>query len=236
MSISLETEKMREKRPLTAMSLLILVLLVSACAKKPHNFVDRTAEDFLDYGVVAHNRGELETALKIFSLAIQSNKLEGPVLARAYFDRGNVHHDMDDAESAMDDYNTALGINPQFADAYFNRAVCFREKNELDRALEDYRMSMALNPDDELAHNNMGYVYFRKGEYELAVKEYSRAIELRPEYARAYGNRAFAWLALGREDLARKDAEKAGELNPKIQRPTFEAKARPDEAEKDERK
>jgi tetratricopeptide (TPR) repeat protein len=49
------------------------------------------------------------------------------------------------------DYDTAIGLKPDYAAAYYNRANLLYETGEYTSALQDYTTALKLNPDFALA-------------------------------------------------------------------------------------
>jgi tetratricopeptide (TPR) repeat protein len=49
-------------------------------------------------------------------------------------------------DEAIEDYNAALRLDPEFAAAYYFRGLSWSEKGEQEEASEDFRESMRLDP------------------------------------------------------------------------------------------
>ena len=98
-----------------------------------------------------------------------------------------------DFESAITDYNQALGLDPKFASAYFYRGIAYKGKKLYDLAAADYTKALELDHTNKLAYANRGYIYQMQGKYELAIADYSQAIELDPSDASAYFNRGIVY-------------------------------------------
>jgi len=113
---------------------------------------------------------------------------------------------------AIEDYDRAIELNPNFAEAYNNRGVAYAELNEHERAIEDYEKAIALNPNFAEAYNNRGVAYAELNKYERAIKDYDRAIALNPNDAEAYGNRGIAYSKIQRYEESARDLKKAGIL------------------------
>ena len=46
---------------------------------------------------------------------------------------------------ALNDYNKAINLNPQFPEAYFNRAVTYYQLQQPDLAMTDYNQAVKLD-------------------------------------------------------------------------------------------
>lgn len=70
---------------------------------------------------------------------------------------------------AIEDFDEALKLNPDYADAYFKRGVAKVEMSEPDyvEAIQDYNQVINLNPDNfSLAH-----AYARLGDEKKTLKQ-----------------------------------------------------------------
>ena len=59
-------------------------------------------------------------------------------------------------EEAIEAYNKALAIKPDYAEAYNNMGVTLKEQGKLEEAIEAYNKALAIKPDYAEAYNNMG--------------------------------------------------------------------------------
>ena len=48
-------------------------------------------------------------------------------------------------KAAVDDFSSAIGINPQSAEAFYNRGVAFEKQRKFQSAIDDYSNSIKLN-------------------------------------------------------------------------------------------
>jgi tetratricopeptide (TPR) repeat protein len=117
-------------------------------------------------------------------------------------------------EKAIEDFEEAIKLNPNYADVYRDRGNAYRRLEQYERAIEDYDKAIELNPEYALAYNHRGSTYHMLKQYEKALEDYNKAIELDPEYALAYRNRGLAFRKLNKLERAIEDYNKAIELNP----------------------
>ena len=59
-------------------------------------------------------------------------------------------------EEAIEAYNKALAIKPDYAEAYNNMGNALQEQGKLEEAIEAYNKALAIKPDYAEAYNNMG--------------------------------------------------------------------------------
>lgn len=145
---------------------------------------------------------------------IQSKKPENELTAWDYLSKGNRAYDENEYDKAIEYYNKAIELDPDFADAYNNRGIAYRRKGECAKAIEDYNKAIELDPDYSEAYYNRGRAYRYLKEYDKAIEDYSKAIELNPEDAEAYNSRGVAYADLKEYGKAIEDFSKAIELNP----------------------
>ena len=134
--------------------------------------------------------------------------------ATAYNDRGVAYADKGEYDRAIQDYDQAIRLNPNYAFAYYHRGNAYANKGESDRAIQDYDQAIRLDPNSALFYTNRGAAYANKGEHDRAIQDYDQAIRLDPNYARAYNNRGNAYSRKGEYDRAIQDYDQAIRLNP----------------------
>jgi tetratricopeptide (TPR) repeat protein len=122
---------------------------------------------------------------------------------------------------AIQEFTTAINLNPKYSVAYFMRANT-KEQLNLDReALDDYNQAISLNPKDPLAYNNRGYLkYYKLKDTNGVLADFNQAINLFPQFALAYNNRGyFKFDRLKNIPGALVDYSKAIAINPRFHLP-----------------
>jgi protein O-mannosyl-transferase len=133
---------------------------------------------------------------------------------KAYYNRGVYYIKEKRYDEAIDDFNKAIELNPEYAEAYNNRGNVFVNKKRNDEALNDFNMAIKLNAKNASAYYNRGIILAGKNRNGEAIKDFTKAIELKPDYARAYNNRGITYVSDKRNDKAIYDFTKAIELKP----------------------
>ena len=59
-------------------------------------------------------------------------------------------------EEAIEAYNKALAIKPDYAEAYYNMGIALQDQGKLEEAIEAYNKALAIKPDYAEAYYNMG--------------------------------------------------------------------------------
>ena len=128
--------------------------------------------------------------------------------------RGLSAEDKGELDKAIQNYDKAIELKPDFFGAYNNRGVAYGGKRDFDTAIKDFTTAIELKPDLFGAYNNRGNAYVKKGDFDTAIQDFTTAIEIKPDYADAYNNRGNAYGEKRDFDTAIQDYDKAIELKP----------------------
>lgn len=122
---------------------------------------------------------------------------------------------MNDSRGAIQDFNKALKIKPDYDFAYYNRAKVYEELNLLNEAIADINKAIELNNNSDY-YLSRALIYKSLKKTEESLRDFNKAIELNPKNGFAYINRGY----LKREQLndkngAEKDIKMAEKLGVK---------------------
>ncbi|MDC3205786.1 tetratricopeptide repeat protein, partial [Paracoccaceae bacterium] len=117
-------------------------------------------------------------------------------------------------ENAVEAYNKALSIKPDYADAYYNMGNALKEQGKLDEAIEAYTKAISLKPDYADAYYNMGIALREQGKLEEAMQAYTEVLSLKPDYAEAYYSMGNTLQEQGKIDKAIEAYDKALFIKP----------------------
>jgi tetratricopeptide (TPR) repeat protein len=123
-----------------------------------------------------------------------------------------------DQEKAMNDWMTAIRLNPKWGWPYFDKAGMHYAMGEYDKAITDYSMAAQMfttKKDQATALNSRGYCYFILGKLDKANVDYDQATLLNPSSAIVYANRAGIRFFQKKLDDAIEDCNKAITLEPR---------------------
>ena len=110
-----------------------------------------------------------------------------------YNNRGEVYLREGKVDEAIDDFNTAVKLQPELAAAYNNRGIAYNKKGEIDKALNNYNIAIRVNPEFAEVYNNLGNVYDDKGDFDKAIVNFNTAIKFKLDFVDAYVNRGAAY-------------------------------------------
>lgn len=158
--------------------------------KAPKAKVNKEAQRLMSEGLSNLENGESSAAISNFNKAVRK---EGSV--SSYFLLGWAHYqrgfkmgsteaaDRDDAQSAIDAYAMALGLDPELKalpDAsrlYFSMALCYEAVQSYDKALDSYKMAFRAAPTKVLIPMNAARLRLKMGDTAKAVSNIDLAME-----------------------------------------------------------
>jgi tetratricopeptide (TPR) repeat protein len=112
-------------------------------------------------------------------------------------------------DRALQEFDQAIGLNPQYAEAHLNRAVVLSElgrSDEVEKSVDRLRELDAATDESfppELGnriavdHSRLGDLYMQAGSPEDAVEEYRKALEIRPWFVDIRNRMAQGYVAMG---------------------------------------
>ena len=134
------------------------------------------------------------------------------ISAETHLRWGYAKYRLDQYQAAIDDYNAAINLKPDFASAYYFRGTVKRSLGQYKEAIEDYDTAINLKSDFTFAYYFRGTIRGDLGEHFIAIQDYDKAIRFKPDYAFAYLRRGIANYLLDRTWAAKKDWNIALEL------------------------
>jgi tetratricopeptide (TPR) repeat protein len=103
-----------------------------------------------------------------------------------YNNRGNTHYILGNYKQAIEDYDRAIEIKPDYTDAYYNRGNTYNILGNYKQAIEDYNRAIEIKPGYVKAYLNRGITYARFGNNNLAVNDLKTAAKLGNERAKNF--------------------------------------------------
>ena len=134
------------------------------------------------------------------------------ISAETHLKWGYAKYRLDQYKAAIEDYDTAINLKPDFASAYYFRGTAKRSLGEYKDAIEDYGTAIDLKPDFARAYYFRGTMRGDLGEHFIAIQDYDKAIRFKPDFAFAYLRRGIANYLLDRTWAAKKDWDIALEI------------------------
>ncbi len=158
--------------------------------------------------------GNINRIIQLYTQCIDTGALGNRNQSIVYNNRGNAYSNKGLYSKAIQDFDKAISLNPEYAPAYNGRGVVYVHEKLYDEAIQDFSKTISLNPDDALAYNNRGFAYVQIKLYDKALQDFDKAIGLDPEHVATYNNRGNAYLKKKLYNKAIRDFDKAISLYP----------------------
>ena len=169
--------------------------------------------DRLDTAIDAPSLPEIEGEVNLEHLAtisagtdgraaIPSAEAAGVISPEDYCRRGNALFLSRDYTEAVDAYDRALALKPDYYQAWSNRGSALFNLDQYEASIASYDRALDLKDDYPEAWNNRGSSLIKLGDYEAAAFSFEKATALQADYLDAWNNRGFVLMQLGRHKEA----------------------------------
>lgn len=144
-------------------------------------------------GLIFNSLNQKDKAVEFITKAISILKYEV-----YYFNLATVFQEQNKIEEAIDMYEKAISINPNYEKAYYNLGRAFQEQNKLHKAITMYEKAISINFNYYGAYNNLSILYRAQNRLDEAIVMHEKAIAINPNYAEAhYWNKSLIYLSKG---------------------------------------
>lgn len=140
--------------------IVVATALISACATAPQGGADRY--------------GETKVTAR----------------ARAHTDLGAAYYQQNKLEIALDEFNHAIQIDPNYGQAYNGLGLVYAALNEDAKADASFKKAIQIQPSSSESHNNYGSFLCSRSRYDESITHFLEAVK-NPLYATpniAYAN------------------------------------------------
>jgi tetratricopeptide (TPR) repeat protein len=127
---------------------------------------------------------------------------------------GNTFLGLGQIDKAIEQYQAAIAIEPDYAMAHYNLGVALASLGRLDEAIEQYEKAVQLQPNDAATQNNLGNALLIRGQIEMGMLHCQEALRIDPEFAEAHFNIGNVLYYRGRVDEAIVEYRKALKTKP----------------------
>lgn len=162
-----------------------------------------------DQGAAALIRGDTAAAVVDYTEALKDTALSNDRRASILNDRGVAYMRLGQAKLALEDFNRAVQLFPEYAAIYNNRGNLLLSLGLAKEAIRDFDRAVLLAPGYAAAYNNRAGAFAKLGQMAEAIKDYTQAVQLAPQGTAPLSGRGRIHLALGRPNAAIRDFTRA---------------------------
>jgi tetratricopeptide (TPR) repeat protein len=154
--------------------------------------------------------GNYANPLVFYDRVIETN----PGSAMAFYNKGQVtaFHEKD-YPRALEDFNQALKIRPDYSKALVNRGICKEFLGDTAGALKDCERGAELEPGLFIAHKNIAIMKNQIGHKTEAVKAWDIALRISPDYYQGFNERGLIKYQLQEYPSAEIDFNRCLQIN-----------------------
>ncbi len=126
-------------------------------------------------------RGDILMARKMYREAIETYREGIHDVAVLYNKIGIAYHQLLDFKAAMENYQMALRLDPNYAEAINNIGTIYYAQRKHKKAINQYKKALRIAPKSASIYSNLGTAYFARKKYKDAFEAYQKALELDPD-------------------------------------------------------
>lgn len=122
-------------------------------------------------------------SIVVLLMVIGINDLYLPRVAVERYEDGIVYHDAQQFDSALQAYQQAIALKPDFVQAHYSLGLLYEDLQRTDDAIAEYQLVMSSDPDSLntlfwlRAHNNLGRLYILQDDYQAAWTPLKRSFD-----------------------------------------------------------
>lgn len=117
-------------------------------------------------------------------------------------------------KKAIEEFKTALVLNPSDADIHNSLGVCYGILGAQKSALEEFKTAAQIAPEDEMPLYNAGLICLQMGETGQALDSFFQSLEIKGDFFASLFRIAKIFLDRGQAEKSRVYFRKALEVNP----------------------
>ncbi|CAN1722235.1 Tetratricopeptide repeat protein [Hyphomicrobium sp. 1Nfss2.1] len=161
-------------------------------------------------------RGDAGQAVAGYTDALKDTSLPNDRRATILTDRAVAYARLGQTKLAIDDFNRAAQLFPEYAAIYNNRGNLLLALGYPEEAIKDFNRAVVLAPGYAAALSNRAGAYAKLGQSDLAIRDYTAAVRLMPQSAAPLAGRGRVHLAVGRPHAAIRDFSRAVTADPRF--------------------
>jgi tetratricopeptide (TPR) repeat protein len=194
-----------------ALALMLMPAAFAAAQAAPTNSAGQAQQ-----AAAALVRGDTSRAVAGYTEALKDSALTNDRRATILNDRAVAYARLGRSKLAIDDFNQAAQLFPEYAAIYNNRGSLLLALGYPKEAIKDFNRAIVLAPGYAAALGNRAGAYSEVGHNDQAIRDYTRAIRLMPQAAAPFAGRGRVHLAVGRPHAAIRDFTRAVTADPRF--------------------
>lgn len=143
---------------------------------------------------------------------------KAPQKVRPHQNLGNAYLDAGQLDSANQEFQTVLSLDPANANALNNLGIVWAQMGNYEKALKVFNDSIALEPFNPDYANNLGFLFIAQGCFKAAIPILEEALRMNHDHYIAYTNLGLAYLETNNRLRGCDCLELSVKLNPDYER------------------
>ncbi len=123
----------------------------------------------------------------------------------------NYHNGLQDYDKALEGYQKAISINPDFSPPYNSAGYAYRAVGQYEDAERSFQKYIALLPTEPNPYDSYAELLMKLGRFEESIGQFEKALEQDPNFVISYRGIGANQIFMGDNAKARKTFEKLGE-------------------------
>jgi tetratricopeptide (TPR) repeat protein len=112
--------------------------------------------------------------------------------AETWFNRGVERYEVEDFATALNYWERALELRPNYYQAWNNRGLALKQLGRIQEGLDCYNRALEIEPTYYKAWYNQGIVLEELQHFDPAIASYDKALEFKADYYKAWSSRGDA--------------------------------------------
>ncbi len=163
----------------------------------------------VDEAVSALMGGNPGQSVASYTEALKDASLANDRRASILNDRAVAYSRLGETKLAIEDFNRAVQLFPEYAATYNNRGALLLSIGMAKEAIKDFDRAILLSPGYAAAYNNRASALSRLGQLSDALRDFDKSIQLLPGSAVPLSGRGNVFAALQRPHAAIRDFNRA---------------------------
>ncbi len=141
-------------------------------------YVKGTIDDMLLDAIHAHNAGDIDRAIEIYTRIIEAKPESAAAMSVIYKHRGMAYFTRNDYDSALDDFKKSFEFDPSNFRSVYYEGIVHSIRKDFRAAADCFTASLNLNGYQSHAFYRRALAYFELNEYENAMSDVAAAMRL----------------------------------------------------------